>query len=416
MSAPSDDSLKILAASMRRPGAEAAAATTGDAAGSRPLALLRLGFRPFYLLAAAFAALAVPLWVAQSVGLLPANAGLPGALWHSHEMLFGFALAVITGFLFTAGRNWTGQPTPTGGLLAALCALWLLARVLNFFGPPIAAAVADFAFLLAVIAALSRALFRARNSRNYFVLGVLALLLTAAVVFHLALLGRIPVVPMAAVHFAAFVIAMLLTVIGGRVIPSFTANALFGVRQFRSELLDQWVVAISGAAFLLFVGQASGPLTALVCAMAAVLHAVRLWGWNPWATRRAPILWVLHLAYLWIPVSLLLLAAAALGRVPAGAAIHALTVGAMGGLIIGMITRTALGHTARPLVAGRIETLAYLLVPAAAVLRIAPMLSDSLPYTPLLVAAAGCWSAAFALYLVKYAPILSTPRPDGRDG
>jgi uncharacterized protein involved in response to NO len=381
-----------------------------------PLPLLRLGFRPFYLLAAAFAVLSVPLWIAQVAGLVPAHSGLPGALWHAHEMLFGFALAVITGFLFTATRNWTGLPTPSGWPLAGLCALWIAARVLNAFGPVVLAAIADFAFILLVSMALGKVLYKSNNHRNFFVLAVLSMMLVAAAMFHLALLGRIPVAPLSATHFAAFVIAMLATVIGGRVIPSFTANALFGVRQFRNEQIDLWAIALTGAAFLLYLGQGNGALTAAACAAAALMQAVRLIGWNPWATRGVPLLWVLHLAYAWIPASLLLLGGAALGRVPPGAAFHALTVGALGGLIIGMITRTALGHTARPLVAGRIETAAYLMVTASAVLRIAPMLTDAVPYLPALTAAAVLWSGAFALYLVKYTPLLMRARPDGRDG
>ncbi len=385
-----------------------------DGLKTRPL--LRLGFRPFYLLAAIYAAFSIPLWIAQLAGLLPGSAALPGTLWHAHEMLFGFALAVITGFLFTAGKNWTGQPTPTGWQLGAISLLWIAARALNFFGPAELAAFADLSFVLLVMAALARAILRSKNYRNLFVLIVLGALLMATAVVHFALPGWVSIAPSSAVHFGAFVVAMLASVMGGRVIPSFTANALPGVRQFLNPQLDLWAIAVSGCGFLLFLGQGDPRLTAAVCICAFILQSIRLAGWNPWATRRTPLLWILHLSYAWIPISLALIAASNFGLAPVAAAIHALTIGALGGLMIGMMTRTALGHTARPLTAGPIEVAAFILVPLAAVMRIAPLLFVTLPYLPFMSIAALCWSMAFVLYLVKYLPILTRARLDGRDG
>lgn len=198
--------------------------------------------------------------------------------------------------------------------------------------------------------------------------------------------------------------------------PSFTANGVPGVRQWRSEQLDLWAIAVSGSAFLLVMGDADAWLSALVCLLAAVLHGLRLAGWNPWATRHAPMLWILHLSYAWIPLSLLLLAASRVGYVAPSAAIHALTIGAVGGLIIGMVTRTALGHTGRPVRAGRIEHLVFVLMPLAAISRVAPYLIEALPYRAMFSISALFWSLAFVLYLVKYGPLLCRPRADGREG
>lgn len=380
------------------------------------IAVFRLGFRPFYLLAALWAALAVPVWIAQFAGVLAPPTAYPALLWHAHEMTFGFALAVIVGFLLTAVRAWTGLPTPTGGRLAALAALWVGARVFNYAGPASAAMLLDAAFIVASMVTIGVVLLKARNHRNLFVLAVLTAFLVANSLFHLALAGRIDASPLQGARLFVFVIVLLTCVIGGRVIPTFTANALRGVRQWRDPRLDWAALAATALALLLVLLPVPTGVVAATCFAAAALQAVRLAGWNPWATRATPILWILHASYAWIPIGLVLLALGSLGIVPGSAGVHALTLGAIGGLIIGMITRTALGHTARPLKAGRIETAAYALVQAAVLLRLAPMLVPALPYLPWTTAAALAWSAAFAVYLVKYVPVLTSPRLDGRDG
>jgi len=382
----------------------------------RGIALFRLGFRPFYLLAALFAALSVPVWIAQFAGLLPPPSAYPAMLWHAHEMSFGFVLAVIVGFLLTAARVWTGLPTPTGSYLAGLAAVWVAARVFNYFGPSPAAMLADAAFLILPMVALGLVLVKARSHRNLFVLVVLTAFLLANTLFHLAVAGRVRFAPITAVHFFVFTVIMLIGVIGGRVIPSFTANALRGVRQFRSRWIDALALAGTGLALLLVLLGAPVVPTVAACLAAAALQAVRLAGWNPWAARRQALLWILHVSYAWVPIGLVLLACGVAGKVPLSAGVHALTLGAIGGLIIGMITRTALGHTARPLKAGRIEVAAYLLVQAAVLVRLAPILVPGLPYLPWTTVAATAWSLAFVLYFGKYAPMLSAPRLDGRDG
>ncbi|HRO59079.1 MAG TPA: NnrS family protein [Burkholderiaceae bacterium] len=402
---------------IRRPGAGRGSDTQPPGTEApRGFALWALGFRPLYLLAAAFAALGVPLWLAVHAGLIAGPSHMPAMLWHAHEMVYGFAIAVIAGFLFTAGQVWTGLPTPKGWRLAAICLLWTAARIANWVAVPMLAMALDAAFLIAVMLPLGSVLWRSNNTRNLFVLAVLTAFLVASSLFHLALPGRLPFAPMTPLHFAVFVVIILESVIAGRVVPMFTANAVRGVRQWSNPQLDALAIGATACALLLVLGQAGPGITAATCAVAAALQGARLAGWNPWATRHNPLLWILHVSYAWIPVGLLLLAFAALGKLPQSAGIHALTIGSIGGLIIGMITRTALGHTGRTLAAGRTETAMYLLVQAALIQRLAPMLMPALPWMALSTLAALAWSGAFVLYLIKYGPMLFAPRIDGRPG
>jgi uncharacterized protein involved in response to NO len=383
----------------------------GEPAATKPertFALLNLGFRPFYLLAALFGALSVAGWVAVFLGgaSLP---HIPGVLWHQHEMVFGFALAVITGFLLTAGRVWTGLPTPDGAPLAALALHWVAARVLMFTGPAPAAALVDGAFPFVVAAVMARVIVGSRNVRNYFVIVLLGALGAANIAFHLGH-GAI------AVRAALWLVMTLVVVMAGRVVPAFTANALPRAGVVRRPRVDYVSVAVTVLAFGFDLLGFELPAAALALA-ATALHAFRQWGWKPLATRGRPILWILHLSHAWIPVGFALLALAALGIVPGNVPLHAFGAGAMGGLIIGMITRTALGHTGRPLATGRAENAAYVLVHLAAALRVlAGLAPASAAYLPLVVASGGFWAAAFLLYFATYLPRLAQARLDGRPG
>ncbi|MBK6638565.1 MAG: NnrS family protein [Rhodocyclaceae bacterium] len=383
-------------------------------AASGGFALFALGFRPFYLLAALFSALAVPAWLLVFSGHW--TAPMPGALWHGHEMLFGFACAVIVGFLFTAGRNWTGLPTPTGAPLAALAGVWLAGRLMMAFaGDTVAGAVIDLAFLPAAAFALGRVLVQAKSHRNYFVLVLLSLLTLCNLGFHLARFGVLALDPLQAIWAALSLVTLLETAIGGRVIPMFTASALRGVKQWQHPRLNQAAIALTAVALLLWV-LGFAVLGAPLALVAALLQLVRSAGWNPWATRRTPLLWILHLGHLWIPIGLLLLALTQWGWVPRSAAVHALTIGAIGGLIIGMMTRTALGHTGRMLVAGPVETSAYVLIQLAVLVRVASLLFVPLWAIAGINVAGSLWALAFGLYFVRYLPLLARARPDGRPG
>jgi len=378
-------------------------------------ALWQLGFRPFYLLASVFAALSIALWSLQFTGRLPAPY-LPAPLWHAHEMLFGFTLAVVVGFLFTAGRNWTGLPTPRGLPLAALALLWLAARVLVLTPWGWASAIANAAFPLAAAVALGIPFVRSGNRRNYFFLALLVLLAAATLAIHLNQLGVLAVPGWAGVQLALDVVLFILCVMGGRVIPMFTNNGVPGAAASRRPLLEK--AALASVLLLLAADALQAPpwLAAGLAALAAVLHLARWLLWQPWTTLRTPLVWVLQLAYAWIPVHLALRALAAFGLLSASAATHALTVGAIGGLVIGMMTRTARGHTARPLRADRWDVACYALVATAALVRVvAPLVRPEWTLEAILVSGS-LWSAGFGLYAICYWKVLTRPRLDGKAG
>lgn len=378
--------------------------------------MFRLGFRPFYLGAAAYGALAIPLWIALLSGQVSVSLTISPVLWHAHEMLFGFTVAVIVGFLLTAGKAWTGLDTPRGGVLAGLFALWLAARLSAVSGPYAVHALLDLLLLPLVAAVFMSVLLRAGGGRNLPLGIILVLLAVANAAFHGALSGLIDIEPVRALHAGLALIVMIESVIAGRVIPAFTQSALPGVSLKSPRWLAQATQVTTAMALGLWVLGPPGVHSAVALGAAASLHVFRQWCWRPERTRTRPILWVLHLAYAWLPIGLGLLALFQLGMLGVSAGIHALAVGATGGLIIGMITRTARGHTGRPLQVSRLEVAAYVLVACAAVARVLlPLLAPG-HLVAWLVVAAAAWSIAFALYLVVFTPWLLTTRLDGKDG
>jgi uncharacterized protein involved in response to NO len=371
------------------------------------LPILSLGFRTMYPLAGTFAAISVPLWVAQFTGLLPAGYG--AAPWHAHEMIFGYAAAVIVGFLFTAGRNWSGQATPTGAWLAVIAALWLAARVLALAPWPWLAGGFDVAFDLAAATGLGLALWRGRNARNYFFVALLLAMAALNGAFHLVLAGRIDADLSRILVVALDVVLFICAVMGGRVIPMFTNNGVPGAGAGRRAWLERLALGSVLALAACDLLQAPDAFVAAVAAAAALAHSARFTLWHPWRTRRVPILWILHASYAWVPVHLALRAASALGLAPPGLATHALAIGVIGGLTLGMMTRTSRGHTGRPLVTGRAEVIAYALVMAAAFIRV--FIPLAVPEWTLagIVVAAALWSAAFAIFALAYWPLFSRP-------
>ncbi len=378
--------------------------------------LLRLGFRPFYLGAAAYGMLAIPLWIALLLGQVSLNLTVSPVLWHAHEMLFGFTVAVIVGFLLTAGKAWTGLDTPRGAVLAALAGLWLAARLAAVFAPYAVYALLDLLLLPLVAGIFIAVLLRAGGGRNLPLGAILLLLALANAAFHGAVSGLMDIEPVRALHAGLALIVMIECVIAGRVIPAFTQSALPGVRLKVPSWLEQATLGTTALALALWVLAPANIFSTTALGAAALLHVLRLWCWKPLRTRSRPILWVLHLAYAWLPVGLALLALSQLGVVGISSGIHALAVGATGGLIIGMITRTARGHTGRALQVSRLEVAAYVLVAGAAVIRVLLPLLAPQHLAIWLVAAALAWGLAFALYLLVFAPWLVATRLDGKDG
>ena len=390
-----------------------------NSAGAAPdFALWQLGFRPFYLLASVFSALSVFFWAAQFSGAL-ASAYLPSSLWHGHEMLFGYATAIIAGFLLTAVRTWTGQPTPSGAPLMALAALWLAGRLLVLTPWAVAAALVNAAFPLAVAVAIAIPLIKARNTRNYFFVGLLVLMSGVILAVHLAAQGHLALSPENAVlglQLELDIVLFIITVIGGRVIPMFTNNGIPGTGATRNAWLEKIALAAIIVLFVSDLLRVAPEITAVLALLAAAAHAARLSLWRPWRTGKAPLVWILHAAYAWIVVHLVLRGLTGLGLITGSYAVHALAVGTIGGMTIGMMVRTARGHTGRPLLADRSEVTMFWLIQAAATIRVfAGMISPAL-YLPSVEISGVLWASAFALYAVRYWPVLTRPRLDGKPG
>jgi uncharacterized protein involved in response to NO len=377
--------------------------------------LWNLGFRPFYLLAGAFAAIAMIIWVARYAGWTGELAYLRDPLWHAHEMIFGFAQAVIVGFLFTAVGNWTNQPTPIGRHLAIIATVWIVARVLVALSWPIAAALADTLFTILAAAGIYKPIHAANNRRNMFFVVLLGLVGLANIGFNLIMAGVLEIPARVMLQTAMNVVLLIMVIMGGRVIPMFTANAVQA-----KPVRKLWLERVSvGSVIVLIVVDAlnmPSPIVATVAIVAGLAHAMRLWLWQPWRTLHKPILWILHAAYAWIALHLLLRAAAAFGLVSTSVSTHALTVGAIGGLTLGMMTRTARGHTGRMLQASRTETLCYVLLQIGALVRVfLPVAAPGLTLAAIILSGA-LWTMAFGLFAIYFWPVLTRPRLDGRPG
>jgi uncharacterized protein involved in response to NO len=381
--------------------------------------LFSLGFRPFFLLAGLWAPTALLL----SLGLLFGVIDLPitGAAmsWHAHEMLFGFVAAAVAGFVLTAVPNWTGRLPLQGVPLAVLVVLWLAGRTAMALGSILGVALSgaiDMAFLVALITVVLREVIAGRNWRNLPVVAALTLLTTANGLFHAEAAGWIDA-DGAPIRLGIATIAILVTLIGGRVVPSFTRNALAkrGEAKLPAPMgpIDALQMAATVAVGLIWAVVPEGRITGAALALAAALGILRLARWRGVRTLGEPLLWSLHLGYAWLPVALALLAAAALAEaVPVTAGLHALTAGAFGTMILAVASRATLGHTGRPLSAGAGLAGAYLLASLAAALRVAAALADQTSET-LLVLSAASWCAAFFLFLAVCGPMLTRPRPEG---
>lgn len=393
------------------------AETAGAAQPPQGWPLLRLGFRPFYLAAAAWGVVAMAWWALALAGRTTLPADVNPTLWHAHEMLFGFATTVVVGFVLTAAKAWTGLGTARGPALGALVLVWLGARVAAVTGPYAVYAALDMALLPLVALQVLVVLLHARNRRNLPLVALLLLLSAANVAYHGAHWGWSEPDPLHALRAALLLLVLVETVIGARVIPAFTTNATPGLKVAAAPWLAHATFPATALALALWWSQAapaawSGPLLLL----AAALQALRSRAWHPLATAGRPILWVLHAAYAWIPIGLVLLALQGWGIGTVSTALHAFAVGATAGLIIGMVTRTARGHTGRPLQASPPEVLAYALVQIAALARV--VLPTLAPQTTPWAWQVAAWSlcTALALYLWRYTPWLMSARLDGKDG
>jgi uncharacterized protein involved in response to NO len=385
------------------------------------LAVAAKGFRSFFLLAAGFASLIVPLWILVLAGMAPPKGYLAPPVWHAHEMLFGFAAAVIAGFLLTAVGNWTQRETLVGAPLLALAALWVTGRFAVSFGgalPRGLPALLDLPFLPVLTIVLARPLVAARDRHTFIMPAVLMALFAANVVVHLEALDVLAAgsgrhACLVAVDIVVFVILAM----AGRVFPMFTRNAT-GVETIRSnrtlEVLTPTTMALLAVLDIVVPQSLAAAATS---GAVGIVAGARAWHWRTVRVGRHPLLWILHVGYAWVPLGLLLRAVSAFhAAVPSSLATHALTVGAIGSLTVGMMARVALGHTGRPLVASPAMTWAFVAVTLASCARVLGPLLFPNAYLLTLEAAGVLWTAAFLIYLVVYTPILVRPRIDGRAG
>jgi uncharacterized protein involved in response to NO len=373
--------------------------------------VLSAGFRPFFLLAGLWAAIAMPLWLAVLYGYATLPTAFDPVTWHGHEMLFGFAQAAIAGFLLTAVPNWTGRMPIQGWGLGALALLFVAGRVAVACSVelgPIAMAI-DLAFPLALLAVLGREIVAGRNWRNLPMLAVLGLIATANGLTHLEALGWAATAPIG-LRLGIAVVVALIGLVGGRIIPSFTRNWLAkrGVTTLPAPVgrFDAAAMAATIAALAVWTFAPDAWLVAPLMAIAAMANLVRLARWQGYRTAAEPLVWVLHVGFLWLPIGFGLMAFASFTAALApSAALHALTGGAIATMILAVSTRATRGHTGRELHADGRTTIIYGLVIASVVARIAAGFSAD-AYWPLLALAGTAWLAAFALYLFAYGPML----------
>jgi uncharacterized protein involved in response to NO len=382
-------------------------------------AILSYGFRPFFLLGAFYAGLGILIWLPLLFGDIAIPTTFSPLDWHIHEMLYGYVPAIITGFLLTAIPNWTGRLPLQGRPLAALVALWIAGRVAVCVSQPIgalAAGVIDCSFLFFVAAAAAREVLTGRNWRNLPPLLIVLVFFAGNVVFHVE--DHMSGAAALGIRLGIAAAVALISLIGGRVIPSFTHNWLARANPGRLPVpfgrFDIGVLAVSVAALVLWIVFPNWDGTAVLLFAAGVGHAARLARWAGDRTTRDPLVLILHLGYAFVPIGFVIVAGAIAQpqAIPLSAGLHCWTAGAIGTMTLAIMTRASLGHTGHALVAGRVTQAIYALVVAAAVLRVAAAFE---PTTMVLLhVAAAVWIAAFWTFAVGYGPLLSRPRRAAR--
>ncbi len=387
-------------------------------------AFFSAGFRPFFPFAGLSAAVTVLIWLMQFYGLGSLNLPYDPMLWHAHEMVFGFASAVLAGFLLTAVPNWTGLDHVEGSSLKTLFFIWLAGRLAFLAAgilPDWLVMLCDLSFIPILIIFVLPPIVQAGNSRNYIFLPLIAAFWATNIFSHLGLALNVSIA-LAGLHAGIYVALCLIALVGGRVIPSFTSNALRMAGQpsetSTPPLLDRWampIIALCGAFDVFLPGTIA---TAVVMLFAAGWHFVRMAKWRSFATFKQPLVWVLHVGYVFLPLGLALRGLSAfVPAIPPSAALHMMTLGAVGCMAIAIMSRAALGHSGRALKPSPITVLAYVLIISAALIRaLTPIIAPGLQTTYGMGISGGLWSAGWLLFFAVYLPIAIKPRPDGRPG
>lgn len=389
----------------------------------RRFALFEYGFRPFFLLAGVHALVAIPLWLwmwMQGAAALPA---LPPMFWHGHEMLYGFIVAAIAGFLLTAVPSWTGARGFAGLPLVALVTVWVGGRVVFFAAdalPLWVVGLVELSFLPLLAGLLAPPLLRSSN-RNTPLLAVIGVLWLLDAAFIASLSASDALLSQRVLRLAIDFVLILVTVIGGRIVPAFTGNALRRQGEAVEIIVRPWlepiVIGVMVAVAIVDAIWPTSMASGVLAATAAVAQAVRLSGWRGMRMRGEPILWILHVAYVWLPIGLALKALWLLAGVSwATHWPHAFTMGVFGTMILAVMTRASLGHTGRPLAVSRAVAGAYLLLSTGVCVRVFGPALAILEYRWIVCAAGTLWALAFLIYTIVYLPILVGPRVDGKPG
>jgi uncharacterized protein involved in response to NO len=382
--------------------------------------LLRLAFRPLFLGGSIFSAIAMLLWLALLQGWISLTPYSNIILWHGHEMLFGFVAAIILGFLLTAVQNWTGITGLKGTPLLILAGLWLVARVLMLQDQwPLITAIIDLLFIPLGGYFLARPVIKVRQYRNLIFIPVLFAMLLANGAFHYGVFHDQPALSQQALQLMVWLVVLIMTILGGRVIPFFTANGTKTPKANPVKALEMGTIA---STILLAVIMGLGiqlPSYFITGALfiTGLLHLIRFIRWRFWITFSVPLLWSLHAAYAFIPLGIFAVAFSISSEsLSYTTALHALSAGAMGVMIISMMARVSLGHTGRPLQPAPLMSLAFSSIILAALIRVLGIWLFPTLTTHLWFAAAIIWCVGYTVFAVIYWPILSQPRADGRQG
>lgn len=388
------------------------------------LPLWRQAFRPFFLFGSLFGIVAIALWLSFLNGYLVFSPYDNPVFWHAHEMIFGFVAAFIVGFLLTAVQNWTGLRAVHGTPLILLFSQWLLARILlatNFGLPLWLIVLVDVSFFITAAFLMATLVIKANNKRNLFFVPVLILLAVLNLMSHVGVLNNNSALMQQGLYAAILQITLLMTVIGGRVIPMFTANGTNTAKVQPLKLIEIPSIAFSAlfvVIFMLGLNETFNPLLiGILFAVASLCHLVRVLRWRPWLTLKTPLVWSLHLAYWFIPLGYGLFSLHYLGfDINITACIHALSAGAMSTLILAMIARVSLGHTGRKLSINRLMAFAFAVIVSAGIIRVSSYFMSFLSANTEYLLAGSLWILAFTIYLVNYVQILLTPRADNNPG
>jgi uncharacterized protein involved in response to NO len=381
--------------------------------------LFALGFRPFFALAGFSALTLILLWNAIFKGTWVTENYFTPTYWHAHEMLLGYSVAVISGFLLTAVKNWTGKPTLTGDQLAGFCFLWLYGRIAPFYAnllPDILIALIDLAFLPLLAYHITKPILAAQQYRNLIFTALLLLLAYGNGLVHSEMLGLKAHSAMVGLQLVAGTIVVLILVIAGRVFPFFTERGLPGTLAIRNPQFDNWSVVSAVLVFGLQLFGVSGIWLALPALLAAVINSARVAGWYVQRIWYVPLLWVLYVGYGWIILGFALTALSAYSLIQPSLATHAFTLGGIGVLTLGMMARVALGHTGRALRASNAIAIGFVLINVAAFFRVLLPIAWPNGYEIFIYGSTLAWLAAFSLFIFVYAPILTSPRIDGKEG